>query len=111
MSDDLELRDVRPALDALVDRVEPPDGDELARMARTASSAPRRAPGRLPRRPFPAAVVALAASAAIAALAFTGLENDSGNEGGAAGEARLVSFPEGSALRLLLTSTPKGESR
>ena len=111
MSDDLELTQVRPAIDALADRVAPPDGDELARMARAASATPRRAADRLPRRPLPAAVAALAASAAVAAIAVAGLGDDSGGANGATGEARLVSFPEGSALRLLLTSTPQGDSR
>lgn len=111
MSDDLELRRVRPALDALADSVEPPDVHELTRMARKASSAPRPPASRLPRRRLPAAVATLAASAAVAALAVSGLGNDSGGQGGATGDASLVRFPEGSALRLLLTSTPQGEPR
>jgi ferric-dicitrate binding protein FerR (iron transport regulator) len=110
MNDDLELGRVGPALHALADSVEPPGDDELVRMARTASSSPRPA-SRLPRRPLPAAAAALAACAAVAAIAVAGLGNDSGGQNGASGDARLVSFPEGSALRLLLTSTPQGDSR
>jgi ferric-dicitrate binding protein FerR (iron transport regulator) len=110
MSDDLELGRVGPALDALADSVEPPGDDELSRMARTASSSPRPA-SRLPRRPLPTVLAALAASATVVALALTSLGNNSGSHGGATGDRSLVSFPEGSALRLLLTSTPQGDSR
>jgi hypothetical protein len=110
MSDDLELRRLRPGLDALADTIEPPDDDELARMARAASSTAR--PARRRRTgPLPAAVAALAASAAVAVIAVGGLGNDNGSQGGAGSDAGLVSFPEGSALRLLLTSTPEGEPR
>jgi ferric-dicitrate binding protein FerR (iron transport regulator) len=111
MSDDLELGRVGPALDALADSVEPPGDDELSRMARTASSSPRAAARRLPSRPLPAALAALAASAMVLALALTSFGDDPGSRGGPAGDRSLVSFPEGSALRLLLTSTPQGDSR
>jgi hypothetical protein len=56
-----------------------------------------------------AAVAALAASAAVAALTVGGLGSGGGSNGAAPADARLVSFPEGSALHLLLTSTPEGD--
>jgi ferric-dicitrate binding protein FerR (iron transport regulator) len=107
MSDDLELGRARVGLDALAEGIEGPDDEELRRMARAASSTPRE---RSRRRPLPAAVAALAASAAVAAIAVSGLGNDSGSPGGGTGTTDLVSFPEGSALRLL-TSNAQGEPR
>jgi ferric-dicitrate binding protein FerR (iron transport regulator) len=107
MSDDLELGRARAGLDALAAAVETPDDDDLRRMARAASSTARE-PGR--RRPLPAAVAAVAASAAVAVLAVSGLGSDSGSAGGGTGTTSLVSFPEGSALRLL-TSNTQGEPR
>jgi ferric-dicitrate binding protein FerR (iron transport regulator) len=107
MSDDLELGRARVGLDALAAEVEAPDDEEFRRMARAASSTPRE---RNRRRPLPAAVVALAASAAVAVLAVSGLGDDSGSPDGGSGTTSLVSFPEGSALRLL-TSNTQGEPR
>ncbi len=110
MSDDLELERLRASLGALAAGVEAPDDDELARMARAASAAPRPAAPRFGRRPAPAALVGLAASAAVAVLAVTTLGSDPGSRNGATGTTDLVSFPEGSALRLL-TSTSQGDTR
>lgn len=109
MSDDLELQHVRGSIDALVSSVEPLDDDELVRMARTASAARR---PRVRRTPpvLRAAVAAVAASAAVAALAVSDLREDSGGQSGGTGTTSLVSFPEGSAIRLL-TSNRQGESR
>jgi ferric-dicitrate binding protein FerR (iron transport regulator) len=107
MSDDLELRRARAGLDALAAEIEAPADDELRRMARAASSAPRE---RSRRRPLPAAVVAVAASTAVAVLAVSGLGDDSGGQDGGSGTTSLVSFPEGSALELL-TSNTQGEPR
>ena len=110
MSDDPELDRLRASLDALATGVEAPDDEELARMARAASSAPRPAAPRFAPRPVPAAVVGLAASAAVAVLAVTTLGSDPGSRNGSTGTTDLVSFPEGSALRLL-TSTSQGDTR
>jgi ferric-dicitrate binding protein FerR (iron transport regulator) len=109
MTDELEQKRLRRALDVLVADVEPLSEAELARMARRAVAAPRPR-GLLGRRPaFPAAVAALVASAAVAALTVGGLGSGGGDQGAAPADARLVSFPEGSALRLLLISTPEGD--
>jgi ferric-dicitrate binding protein FerR (iron transport regulator) len=78
-------------------------------MARRAAATPRPR-SLLARRPaVPAAVAALAASAALAALTVGGLGSGNGGNDVAPSDARLVSFPEGSALHLLLTSTPEGD--
>jgi hypothetical protein len=45
----------------------------------------------------------------VAALTVGGLGSGGGGNGAAPADARLVSFPEGSALHLLLTSTPEGD--
>jgi ferric-dicitrate binding protein FerR (iron transport regulator) len=109
MTDDLEPMRLRRALEALGAGVEPVSQEELARMARRAAAAPRPR-GLLARRPaVPAAVAAIAASAAVAALTVGGLGSGGGGNGAAPADARLVSFPEGSALHLLLTSTPEGD--
>jgi ferric-dicitrate binding protein FerR (iron transport regulator) len=109
MTDDLEPMRLRRALEALGAGVEPVSEEELARMARRAAAAPR-SRGLLARRPaVPAAVAAIVASAAVAALTVGGLGSGNGGNGAAPADARLVSFPEGSALHLLLTSTPEGD--
>jgi ferric-dicitrate binding protein FerR (iron transport regulator) len=109
MTDDLEQRRVRRALEALGAGVEPLSDEELVRMARRAAASPRRH-GLLQRRPaVPAAVAAIAASAAVAALTVGGLGSGGRDDGTAPADARIVSFPEGSALRLLVTSSPEGD--
>jgi ferric-dicitrate binding protein FerR (iron transport regulator) len=109
MTDNLEQMRVRRALEAVGDAVEPLSDEELARMARRATASP---PPRslLSRRPtVPAAVAAIVASAAVAALTVGGLGSSGGGQDAAPSDAHLVSFPEGSALRLLLISTPEGD--
>jgi hypothetical protein len=78
-------------------------------MARRAATVPR-SRGLLARRPaVPVAVAAMVASVAVAALTVGGLGSGGGDQGAAPADAGLVSFPEGSALRLLLISTPEGD--
>lgn len=109
MTDDLELARLRERLDALASAVEPLDDDDLTRIARAATAtAPRRARRRVP--VLPAAAAAVAASAAVAAVAVSGIGDDSGGARADTGTTSLVSFPEGSAIRLL-TSNREGESR
>lgn len=103
MTDDLERR-----IDAVAGAVEPLDGDTLARMARAASARPRPAPS--PRRPVvPAALAAAAVAAAAGAVAVVTLGDDSSGADDT-GTTSLVSFPDGSAIRLL-TSNVEGEPR
>lgn len=105
---EIEARRVRRALDRAAAAAPALTADELAAVAERARVAPREARRR---RVQPAAVlaaaVALGAAAAAGVVASRGGERDSQT----AAEPTLVSFPEGSALRLLTDSAGRARPR